>query len=342
MKKIQVLGDPNNQKFCSSDIIISNINNAAKKLGIYSDKEYCIVYDCIGNKHGYDPDALIIVYELIFPHFIFNNVYPKPILGVSRDNLSFIRDSGYPENLSEYFHLGIDTNVWQYKEKQKSEKFTLLGIGESNSRGGLELVVQNFCEEFKNESGIRLYLRDRTASHLFKKWVQHMALSYNAEILHDDRHLENFEEEKQIYYQSDAAICLNKSSTWNLRTIECMSTGTPLIVIPYGGPRDYSENNISAYHVEYDMRFITEENLDLLQNIGLRNHLFPVSIHPKTPVWTIPRTNSVRIAMRKVVEDANLRYNIGIKGSEYIKKFSWENSAKQLQIIINKLYDTFI
>lgn len=337
MKNIQVLGDPNNKPFRSSDIIISNLNKAAEKLGIYSDQGYKIVYDCIGNKHGYNPDAMIIVYELIFPHFIFNNVHPKPILGVSRDNLNFILEAGYPSELCDYFPLGVDSKVWEYRSREKKEKFVLLGIGESNSRGGLELVVENFCEEFKDSKSIVLYLRDREASATFKNWVSAKSLEYNVEIIHDDRHLENFKDEKEIYYNADAAICLNKTSTWNLRTIECMSTGTPLIVIPYAGPRDYTIDNFSAIHVDFYLEPFLESDINYLNTIGIRNHLFNPSMHPKQPCWAIPNKLSVRQAMRKILEDDNLRQRLSIYGSNCAQKFTWEKSAITLYTIVNEI-----
>lgn len=337
MKNINIVGDPNNKPFRSSDIIISNLNKAAQKLGLYSDDGYKIVYDCIGNKHGYEPDAMIIVYELIFPHFIFNNVYPKPILGVSRDNLNFILEAGYPNDLCDYFPLGVDSKVWEYRQKSKKEKFILLGIGESNSRGGLELIVENFCEEFKNTKSIALYLRDREASETFKSWVKTKSIEYNVEIIHDDRHLENFEDEKQIYYNADAAICLNKTSTWNLRTIECMSTGTPLIVISYAGPRDYTIDNFSAINIDFTLEPFQESDISYLNSIGIRNHLFNPSMHPKQPYWAIAKKESVRQSMRRILEDNSLREKISIYGSNSAQKFTWEKSAANLYTIVNNI-----
>jgi len=337
MKKIKILGDPNNKKFCSSDIIISNLNKAAKNLNIYSDDELKIVYDCIGNKHGYTPDAMIIVYEMIFPNFILQNINPLPVFGVSRDNLKFILESGYPANLSNYFPLGVDSNIWSYKERRKiKDKFILLGIGESNSRGGLEIVVQNFCEEFQNNNNIKLYLRDRSSDTIFKTWVQNQASKYNVEIIHDDRHLENFEEEKYIYDNVDAAICLNKTSTWNLRTIECMSSGVPLIVIPYAGPREYTTNRFSALHVEFNLEPFTQESIINLQNIGLKNYLFDPSLSSKQPYWSIPKNTSIKYMMREFFENNNLRESIGYFGSIEAQKFTWERSALNLQLIINE------
>lgn len=336
-KNIQVLGDPNNKKFCSSDIIISNLNKAAKKIGIYSEDGYKIVYDCIGNHHGHNPDAMIIVYEMIFPHFILTNSYPRPIFGVSRDNLQFILDSGYPSKLADYFHLGVDSKIWSFKEKKSKEKFTFLGIGESNSRGGLELVVQSFCKEFRNSKSIILYIRDRSAHPTFKAWVQSKASEYQVEIVHDDRHLEDFEEEKNIYYNSDAAICLNKTSTWNLRTIECMSSGTPLVVIPYSGPRDYTTDKFSALHVNYSLEFFTENDINQLDSIGLRNHLFHPSSCAKLPKWSMPNEDSARKKMREIVEDKSLRERISYFGSIEAQKFTWEKSAINLHYSINNI-----
>lgn len=337
MKKIKILGDPNNQKFCSSDVIISNLNNAAKKLDIYSDDEYRVVYDCVGNHHGHNPDAMIIVYEMIFPRFILENSYPRPIFGVSRDNLNFILESGYPAGLSGYFPLGVNAQIWKYREKKTTDKFVLLGVGEANSRGGLELIVESFCEEFQNEKSIKLYLRDRTAHPTFKAWVQSKAFQYGVEILHDDRHLEDFEEEKKIYYSADAAICLNKSSTWNLRAIECMSSGTPLIVIPYSGPRDYTVDRLSALHVDFSLEFFTENDIIKADRIGLRNHLFHPSYCVKPPKWSIPKKQSVREKMREILEDKTLRDKISRLGSVEAQKFTWESGVSILQTLVDNM-----
>jgi glycosyltransferase involved in cell wall biosynthesis len=197
--------------------------------------------------------------------------------------------------------------------------------------------VENFCEEFKNTKSVKLYIRDRESSSTFKTWIQEKAREFNVEIVHDDRHLENFEQEKDIYYEADIAICLNKTSTWNLRTIECMSTGTPLIVIPYAGPRDYTTHDFSAIHVKFNLEPFTNFDINYLNSIGLRNHLFDPSMHPKQPYWAIPVKESVRHSMRQLLDDNDLRNKISIYGSISAQKFTWEKSAISLYNIINQI-----
>lgn len=335
MNKFCVKCDPNdNKEFCSSKIIINNLNKSLKLLDLYSE-DNIIVYDCLGQSHGYDNKATIVVYETCFPKLIIDNCRNRPIFGVSRDNLRFILEGGYDHALCDWFPLGVNSEIWSFKEKKREKKIRILGIGESNSRGGLELIVEYFCQIFNKNNGVELYLRDRNASKEFKDWVKRMSADNNVDIVHDDRHLENFNEEKEIHQSSLFAVCLNKSSTWNLRTLECLSTGTPLVTMNYGGPKEYVIDGFNGRFVNFELVNINNYDLLKLNTIGLRNHLLPISMHPFTPYWCSPTFESFKNVILNLIENSQidrLSHNARI----FAEKFSWEKSAHSLSYLYNK------
>src|SRR3990167_2227378 len=172
--KFKIIGDVNNKKNCSSDIIIQNINRAARGLNLYSDNEAVVCYDCLCQDHGISQkiktDAYICVFELPFSQFILDNANGRPILGVSRDNQSFILDGGYSPEKVSYVNLGVRSDIWKVDAQIKeNNKFIVLCNGESNTRSCIIECIQAFGELFANNKDIQLYIRDRDATNIFKQ-----------------------------------------------------------------------------------------------------------------------------------------------------------------------------
>lgn len=335
--QFKVLGDSNNVPYCSSDIIINNLNSAAKNIDSYSDSNKRVVYDCLGKHHGQSPDAMICVFEFPFPQLIIDNLAGKPTFGVSRDNLWFLLQGGYPTNLSDYFCLGVDSKVWRYCYNPKpKDKFTFLAMGESNSRSNFEFIISLYCQTFSGDNSVRLLLRDRNATDLFKTYVKQMADNYKVEILHDDRQLNNHEEEIQIIQKADCAIFINKSSTWNLPNLQIFSCGIPTLCTSYSGTREYSIDGVSSLEIKYTLEELTDDYLMDAQSIGLKNHLFPRAFYPHPPLFVMPDPKDFKEKLIRIREDKNLRDNLSIGGRLIAEKFTWERAASNLSFLLDK------
>lgn len=341
MVKYIVQGDPKNSLTGSSKIIIESLNNAAKELGLYDESGAKVTYSCIGESFGLHRDATICVYEMLFPPYVLQQLEDKPILGVSRQNLEFILQSGIHKDRCDYFLLGTDINKWKYvyQKNINPNKFRYLIFGESNTRGCLEKSILAFCKQFSGSIDTELYIKDRGATDTFKVWAREMALNTNSNIFYDDRDLLDVNETLEIASTADCCISLNRSSTYNMRAAECMAMGLPSILNSYCGAAEYGIDGMTCLSVDYVLVPYSDSHVNYLQSLGLRHYLFPRSSYPSNfiPCWSEPDINDLVDAMVVMREQENLREYLSYNGRCLIEKLSWERSAVNLSYCLSRL-----
>lgn len=338
MTKFKVVSDSNADSFGSTQIIVNAINDAAKKMDLYSDKEKLVVYDCLGQSHGYNPDAFWVAYELSFPKFIIESCYPKTILGLSKENALFAAYGGYPIDKINYVTLGVDRKNWPYIEQKKymKDKFVFVCMCESNTRSGFDILVPAFCEQFANNKNVRLYIKDRKATDLFKSWVKEMALKYNVDIMHDDRHLESWEEQVKIFESADAAININRSHTFGMVNLQGMSCGLPTLCQRYSGFTDYT-SDISNVSLKFDIVNVSPKKIEELILIGMKNFLFPINNqnHATKVFWSEVDKKDLKEKMVMIMEDHVLRNNLKVISNLVSSWFTWERSAINMSYVLS-------
>jgi glycosyltransferase involved in cell wall biosynthesis len=339
MNKFKVVSDPKAASFGSTEIIVKAINDAAKKLDLYSDHDKLVVYDCLGQSHGCNPDAFWVAYELPFPKFIMQSCYPKKILGLSKDNALFAAYGGYPIDKINYVSLGVDKKNWPFIEEKKylKDKFVFTCMCESNTRSGFDILIPAFCEEFENEKGVVLYIKDRSATDVFKTWVKEMSIQYNVEIIHDDRHLENWEDQVKIFESSDVAININRSHTFGMVNLQGMSCGIPTLCQRYSGFTDYT-SDISNISLKFDVIELNQLKIEELVSIGMKNHLFPINEanYPNKVFWSEVDKKDLKLKMRSIMDDNNLRNTLKIMSNLVSSWFTWERSAANMSYVLSE------
>lgn len=332
MIKYKVVGDPSNPAGFSSHIIINSLNEAAKKIGCYDENGKTVVYDCIGSRHGYNADALIVCYELPFNDFIIENCGGKPVLGVSRDNAFFAIEGGYPKDLVDWFPLGVDANAFPVVRKTRDlDKFVVAVNTESLVRGGIELCINAFSKA-KLENA-KLIIKDRNATSKFGHYVQAMAEHHKIEIQYFNE-CWNREQIIEFYRGIDVNLYLNRSSTWACPPLEAFSMGIPSVCIGYSGPRDYVMDNINALVPKYRLGLVSDE-LNSLIGMGCRNFFFP-SGYKVQPYWAIADTKDVAEKLELLQQDIGLRIVLSENARLTAEMFSWERSARQLSTVLSK------
>lgn len=317
----------------STSLITDNLNEAAKKMGLYDKFGLNIHYDTIGNDHGQRVDYFITCYELLFPKLIVDNLAGRKLLTLSKDNLFFATGAGYPVSISDYFLLGVDSKKFEYVyKKNKVKNFRWLVIGESTSRGCLELIVTAFCKAFNGFKDVELYLKDRGATSLFKIWVKGMAVQNNVNIIHDDIEVSQ-DKLIEISASCDAVIHLNRSSTGNQRLLEQFSMGMPIITNFYCGAAEYATQD-TAMPVKYDLVEYTDQKIRELESIGLRNYLFRRNMHHTIPYWSEPSVKHLSEQLLELMENPELRDKLSKNSRIIAEKFQWEKSVMAISAIV--------
>lgn len=336
MQKFKIVGDNESNKFHSSRIIIDATNEAAKRLGLYSEEGKTVVYDCLCNSHGYDADAFWCAYELPFPVPILQNANGKPIIGLSKDNAWFASEGGYPRHLVDWVSLGVDTNVWTPQPKRlMRDKFVVLSMIESTVRCGLEILVPAFGNVFSGNKDVVLYIKDRNPTKVFSKWIKEKAEKYNIEIIHDGRHTENHEIEKEIFSMADCHFYINHSGTWCMTNTQGMACGVPTASIRHSGPTDYLSHALTGMAIEYDLEIVTDAILAELQQIGMKNFLFPMNQYLRRPFWANPRIQSVQRTLNILYENPQVRTQLSKNAIMCAQTLSWERTAVNMSYVLD-------
>lgn len=341
MVNFRIECDPNARPFCSTRIIVDNVNAAAKKLGLYSDSEAVVMYDTLCNPHGASRiDAFWCAFELPFPRIIQQNAMGKPILGLSKQNALFAAYGGYPRNLVNYVTLGVDSNLWKPTKKiYNKDKFVFLAFCESNNRSGFEDLVKVFCEGFSGgKTQVRLYIKDREATKTFKEWVRDQAEKHKVDIVHDDRHLTDHQEEIKLIQGADVGICVNHSHTFGMVMSQAMACGLPQIIMPYSGPADYADV-LNSLIPEFKIEEITQETIDYLSSIGMKNYLFPIneSNYPTPPFWGRVDHKSLLEKMDLALTNRRKLQQLSEISVLTARWMTWERTAVNMSYVLSQL-----
>lgn len=340
MTKFKIECDPNARPFCSTRIIVDNVNTAAKKLGFYSEKDDIVFYDTLCVSHGYRKiDAFWCAFELPFPSIIQNNASGRPILGLSKQNALFAVKGGYPRNLVNYVTLGVDSHLWKPTKKlYNKDKFVFIAFSESNNRCGFEDLIPAFGEAFRNRKDVLLYIKDREATQKFKEWVKKQAEIYQVEIIHDDRHLMDHSEEIRLIQGADVGVCVNHSHTFGMVMAQAMSCGLPQIIMPYSGPADYADV-LNSLTPEFTLENVSQDDIDGLSELGMKNHLFPINKtnYPRQVFWAKVNKDSLKEKMLLASENRQILSDISEVAILTARWMTWERCAINMNYVLSHL-----
>lgn len=336
--KFKVVGDPNNKNRFSSKIITDSLNEAAKKLDIYSDNSLTVVYDGCCNNHGYEADAFICTYEISFPSILLQKANGKPILGVSKDNLNFILKGKYDPNYSGYFPLGVDSKLYPKVEKTKNLSQYVVGVyTESLIRGGVELCLQSFAKAFSGDKNTKLVIKDRNGTERFSQFVSHFSKENNITVEYQNAHFNYISEVLEWFSGVDCHLYMNRSSTWAMPPLESMTMGIPTLAVAYSGPREYIFDKHTGIELPFSEVEI-DKDFQTLTDIGCRNFFF-LSGYSSVPTWAVGDITKTAEKLIELKNNAQLRSYISTNGRKYaIENLSWEKSALKLQEQLNRWY----
>lgn len=337
MKQIKVVGDPNNTPSCSSEIIISSLNKGLKNIGLYDDKGELVVYDCLANNHGHETNNIICPYETTIPFVVAGQAGGRRLIGVSTQNQLFFTGAGYPHDKTDICLLGVDTKIWKPTKREQNKKFRFGMMCDSNTRAAYEELLVAFGSVFKGNKEVELFIKDRWATPTFKSYVQELATALDIQVIHDDSHIIDKEQEREIYSSLDCHVFLNRTSTFALTVAQGMAMGIPTIVMDYSGPRDYC-NVLNTCLVNHSLEDISQFKIAELISKGFRNYLLPPNTtnFPKKPQWAVPDQKNLIQCLRAVYEEKDYRKSIAYQGFVTAQSLTWERAAATLSYIVSK------
>lgn len=335
MNKLKVVGDPNNTPSCSSEIIISNLNNGLRELDLYTDDGEIVVYDCLAQRHGYNPSHIICAYETSIPSLVIQNAQDSDLIGVSLQNQSFFINGGFPKERTHSMLLGVDSKLWRPLTDKHRNKFVFGMMCDSNTRAAYTELIMAFGAAFGGRTDVELYIKDRWATGTFKALVKALSEHYKIIIHHDDEHVSDKEKEIRIYDNLDCHVFINRTSTFALTVAQGMAMQLPTIVMDYSGPRDYC-NELNACLVDFQLEDISDLRINQLVQQGYRNYLLShPSLFGRIPRWAHPSIASIKDCLLRVYENRDYRNNIAYNARATAETLTWTRAALNLAWIVN-------
>ncbi len=218
---------------------------------------------------------------------------------------------------------GVDTNVFHRYggtvSELNSSAFKFLMIGKYESRKGYDVLIESFCEAFKEGANVELWLKadsfgDPNSLAEFKSDIARRNLN-NIKLInghYDDMTM------AAVYRSCDAFVFPSKGEGWGLPLIEAIACGIPVITTYISGHSEYL-NHIKGLFLEIDSKLTP----------------LPVGVYEKyfnyrdgAGNWYMPDSKSLA---RKLVECMEFPRDNAIKASDIISRnFSWDSSARKL------------
>lgn len=213
--------------------------------------------------------------------------------------------------------LGYNSRAFKYMKRPKRAVFTFIHYDSFNLRKGFQEVLEAFSQEFTHDEPVRLILKtvqEHTGIPIAK------GVFPNIEVVKGE-----FTERElsDLLASADCMVYPSRGEGFGITPLEAMATGLPAIVP--------NAHGISEY---FDERYMLEVKLE--RTMPALNNRFKGQNIGNMVVCDVA---DLRNRMRYAFENQEKMGELGMAASEYVKKFSYTNTAAALTAIIKKWQD---
>jgi glycosyltransferase involved in cell wall biosynthesis len=217
--------------------------------------------------------------------------------------------------------LGVDSSIFTAKKRtlKRGQKFRWLYCGAPNLRkfSIMEDVWKFFLKDYA--SNIELYIKT-TGADIPESMGQ--VISRNGWIV-DNRKLP-IKELVKLYHSSNAMLFLHMGEGYGLGALEAMSTQMPLVVSDHTGTKDFCNEN-NSYPVKVD-----KGEIEVLLGMG-------GVVETKIIDAGVPNIINTMTRMSELMSNPQQAADKARQAAKDARKLSWDNSAKILKEILEKL-----
>jgi len=143
--------------------------------------------------------------------------------------------------------LGVDTEIFQPKEKPESPTYTFLNIGKWELRKGHDIIPELFQQAFPNNENVKLLMMPNNPflnEGESLTWINHYreVLGNRVAFLNPMQHHAQI---AQVIQSADCGLFPSRAEGWNMPLLECMACGLPVITTKYSAHTEYCTDNNS-------------------------------------------------------------------------------------------------
>lgn len=213
-------------------------------------------------------------------------------------------------------NLGVDLSVFR-PAKPVDGPFRFFYPGKFEIRKSHDIVMEIFERAFTKDDNIEIYFLPFNrflSEEENKEWSNYLLSSPLRDKIKIIGHLETNEQVASLYNYVDCVVSFSKAEGFNLPLLEGLACGKQVVATNYSA------------HTE----FLTNDNGYLVDVDGLEPMLDEKWFHNPESNWALigeKCKNGLTEALREVYKGGK---RVNEKGIETSKKFTWQNSAKQI------------
>ena len=214
-------------KMGSFGVVAHYMNKAFRDLGEYSSLQEA---DWIGKCGALDPQFkykdkksfYINVWETnnALPYYLLHHAQGQKIFGLCDKTTNLWRKYGFD---ARTIYGGCDTEFWHQTKEKNKDQFIFCHVNHATVRSGLDVIIPAFSSKFKNNSNVKLVIKDSGGENLklinFIKSFECSNIEYINEFW-------TTEQVRDLYSESHACINLLRSTSFGLPLLESSACNT--------------------------------------------------------------------------------------------------------------------
>ncbi|MHA1868735.1 MAG: glycosyltransferase [Candidatus Heimdallarchaeaceae archaeon] len=194
--------------------------------------------------------------------------------------------------------------------------------GTSWDRGGVQYAIRAFCEEFKKDEPVELFIKFNPTyinPQQIPQFLDNLKLPKDRPSLRINCGNLSDKQLNDLYNQGDCYLCPTRAEAFDLGSIEAMATGLPVITTNYGGQIEHMDKSC-AWFINYKLQEVKED------------------ISYEEVKWAVPDMGHLKKIMRYVFEHQKETKEKGKKALLFAQDWTWRKSAKKALGFLNQLH----
>ncbi len=220
------------------------------------------------------------------------------------------------------FPHGVDLDKFYHEQREYSEPFTFLYVGELSRRKGVQDLIETFLGEYSNDKTAQLIMRANTHMKDYDgKAIEEECKKYeNIKIIYEDKGHDSL---VNLYHESHVYVYPSRADWFGMTPFEALATGLPTIASATNGYYDYLKGSVIP------ISFSEEEIKD--QHPYLKGKWFPVNkFHLQAEMAIVRNLYAAYVEF----------FEVNGAFSEVRNNFSWKNVTKTYLVpFIDDIYN---